>query len=81
MEMLEQIAAQSPGEEGRPVVDAVITPVGGGGMLSGVSIASRVGIGTAPCVTRVTFPHRKRVGPSAELGFSHRGVRRRAICV
>lgn len=39
LELVEQIAALSPPEDGQPVVDAVVVPVGGGGMLSGVAVA------------------------------------------
>jgi len=42
LELLEQVADMSPPAEGQPVVDAVVVPVGGGGMISGVAVAVKV---------------------------------------
>lgn len=42
LELLEQLAAHaaaSPGPESPPLVDAVVVPVGGGGMISGIAMA------------------------------------------
>lgn len=39
LEILEQVAAMEPAGAGRPVVDAVVVPLGGGGLAAGVAVA------------------------------------------